>query len=421
MGAEPWIGFCHLRAQTPERERWIGDRPEAVRWLMLAASSPQDYAAGMRRALGRMGYDLLSVSSAAPADRAEGLGPLTEKVPALLAQVNEARPVGLGDFAPPEAAASWRETDWDEVLLDAAGTVWAVVDGVAWPGISGRLAQGDTDHACLYGTLDPSGRAMAPWLVRVQPGSGFAASLRAHPQGDHAFVLLRAEAGLDEMRGHLRRFTMMHTPHDPDAAVYFRFYDPRVMIDALETLTDSFRDSFTRILDAIILPLTPACLLPDAARLTGPAIDPLDDSESCRGRLLRWRGPPRAGDGRRGPSAVSEPEYAALSARMHQRAVHDLARQLVQDYGALTSRRRCLTIAGGAAGDAARFDMGSAAQVAMIARAQLLFGVDFDNRYPETGHFLNDRSLLAWQKKDRLADWFARMSRAHGLEHKEIA
>ncbi|RJK99094.1 hypothetical protein, partial [Paracoccus siganidrum] len=128
-----------------------------------------------------------------------------------------------------------------------------------------------------------------------------------------------------------------------------------------------------------------------------------------------------AGDGRRGPSAVSEPEYAALSARMHQRAVHDLARQLARDYGTLTSRRRCLTIAGGAASDAARFDMRSAAQVAMIARTQLLFGVDFDNRYPEIGYILNDRSLLAWQKKDRLADWFARMSRAHGLEHKEIA
>ncbi|TWI33877.1 DUF4123 domain-containing protein [Paracoccus sulfuroxidans] len=418
---EPWIGRFHLRARGDEGRRQIGNRDEAARWLMLSAFSAEDFQTGMRHALGRIDFDMISATSISRATQARDLGVLADDLHRLLPQVNQIRPVALGEFTPaPPPAESWDEVDWD-AALSAPGALWAVVDGVNWPEISKILGQSDAEHACLYSTLNPEGRALAPWLVRIDPNGAFVALLRARPQKLHSFVLLNSNASLDQMRGHLRRFTMMRTPHDTEAAVYFRFYDPRVMIDALEAMPDSFRDSFTRPLDAIIVPVSTECLLPEAARLTGPAMDVFDPPESLNGRLLRWTGHAPSGAHRRGPGEVTQAEFTALSLRMQRRAIHQLARRLQREYGNLTSDKRCLSIAEDAPASAAAFDMTSASQVLAIARAQLLFGTDFERRYPEAGAFLNDRSLLPWQKKNQLADWFDQMTSAHGLEQKESA
>lgn len=417
---EPWIGYCHLRAHDDGGRHWLGNRGEAARWLLLAAGSAEDFQIGMRHALPRLGCELVAVASASPVASVTGLGPLADELPRLVRQVNEARPVSLGEAAPVDPASSWSEVDWD-TLLASSGRLWAVVDGVNWPDISKRLGQSDAEHACLYSTLNPESRALAPWLVRVDPHGSFPAQLRARPQQDHGFVLLSGNASLEEMRLHLRRFTMLRTPHDPDTAVYFRFYDPRVMIDAIETMPESFRDSFARDLSAIIVPLSAECLLPDGAQLTGAPPGVFDPPGMAQGRLLRWTGRPGPTAARRGPGVVSPAEYAALGQRMQRRATDGLARRLMRDYGHLTSATRCLSIAQGAAAAAAGFGMTSASQVHMIAQAQLLFGADFERRYPEAGQLLNDRALLPWQRKHQLADWFTRMTTAHGLGQKEIA
>lgn len=418
---EPWIGYCHVRAHDDRGMCWIGGRRQAGRWLMLMARSADDFQAGLRRALGPMGYDLIAALSVSPTAYARDLGPLGDDLSGLLPRVNETRPVPLGEFGEIAPGAGWSEIDWD-TLWTSQVPLWAVVDGVVWPEISKRLGRGDTEHACLYSTLNPESRALAPWLVRVQPHSTFSAQLQARPQQGGGFVLLSAPTSLDTMRAHLRRFTMLRTPHDPDAAVYFRFYDPRVMIDAVETMPDSFRDGFTSLLDAIIVPVAPDCLVPDGAELTGSPIGVFDRPEDCSGRLLRWTDQtPDATATRRGPAEVTGPEYAALTQRVQRRAEHGLARRLMSDYGHLTSETRCLAIAQGAAAAAAGFDMSSASQVRMIAQVQLLFGADFERRYPETLQFLSERSLLPWQKKDLLSERFTQMTQAHGLANKEIA
>lgn len=317
--------------------------------------------------------------------------------------------VSMGD-APPH----WRETGWDP-LLDAAKPLWAVIDGVNWPGIPAVLARAETDHCCLYSTLDPEGRALAPWLARVVPGSDFARLLRARAHGSHSHILLSGEATLEEMRAHLRRFTMLSIP-DSDAPVYFRFYDPRVMIDAIEAMPASFLDSFAQPLDSIVLPLSPQCLLPESAGLTGAAITPFDDAADYLGRLLEWRRGTGMPPTRRGPAHVAQDEMAAMSARMHQRAILKLARRLHDEFGDLTSQNRCLKVAGAAPDHAARFGLATLAEVTAVARAQLLFGTDFDHRYREAGIILNDNALLAWQKSDRLGAWFDGMLAAQWLE-----
>lgn len=310
----------------------------------------------------------------------------------------------------------WREIGW-AALHDSRKPLWAVIDGVSWPGIAAALVQAETDHCCLFSTLDPESRAMAPWLVRVDPGGEFARQLSARAHDDHSYILLSGGGTLEEMRAHLRRFTMLSIP-DSDAPVYFRFYDPRVMIDAIEAMPESFLDSFAQPLDAIILPLALQCLMPGAGRFAGPAIDPFDDAADYQGRLLEWqRGAATAAAAtRRGPGHVSEPEMAAMGARMQRRAILKLARRLHDEFGDLTTQNRCLTVAEAAPAHAARFELTSLAEVTLVARAQLLFGKNFDERHPEAGHILNDSSLLNWQKSDRLGTWFDDMLAAYWLE-----
>lgn len=49
-------------------------------------------------------------------------------------------------------------------------------------------------------------------------------------------ILLQSDATIRELRAHLRRFTMLWTPADDHAPVYFRFYDPRVVVDMAQAL-----------------------------------------------------------------------------------------------------------------------------------------------------------------------------------------
>ncbi len=306
----------------------------------------------------------------------------------------------------------WSETDWDG-LFTGEGRVWAVVDGVSWPDISRRLALSDLPHACLYSTLNPETRALAPWLVQLEPFSALTEVLRRRLHGAHSYILLKGHGSFEEMRAHLRRFTMIRIPTEEEAPVYFRFYDPRVLIDAFETLSQGFRNRFMRDLTEVLAPISALCLLPDQTALSGPPLNAFSDDESCQGRLLRWRGPHDWDETGRGPAAITLEEYTRLQARMQLRAGHKLAREMFAEFGEVTSQRRCESIALNAATAAARFGFQSLRQVQIFARAQLLFGHDFYLRHPKATAFLYDSSLLEWQKKDRLEAWLAQMLSAH--------
>ncbi|RNF33642.1 hypothetical protein [Paracoccus methylarcula] len=157
---EAWIGRCHLRARNMERQRWIGNREEAVGRLMLTASSAEDFATRLRTALPSLGYDLVAVLSAAPVQQTDDLGDLANRLPSLLPHVGHARPVPLGGFSEVAPASHWQETAWD-ALLSGKVPIWAVIDGVSWPEISKILGQSNAEHSCLYSTLNPESRALA--------------------------------------------------------------------------------------------------------------------------------------------------------------------------------------------------------------------------------------------------------------------
>lgn len=101
----------------------------------------------------------------------------------------------------------------------------AVVDGSAAPGLGGRLRASAGRAVSLF--AEPADREMAsvaPYLVRVDDQFGeLLGSARAAPWG----VFVAADAGVDAIRFHLRRFLSVRSPAAD--IWFFRFYDPRVL------------------------------------------------------------------------------------------------------------------------------------------------------------------------------------------------
>lgn len=408
-----WIGSCRLRATSAERRQWIGDHEQARGSLLFPATSREDYERGLRAALLPLGYDLLSVSRAGPVEDAHDLISDRRDLAALIAHVSRTKPLPLGGFEPIDAVTAWRETDWDDLFTEGT-PLWAVIDGVSWPEAQKVLRRTDADHSCLYSTLNPESRSLAPWLVQVEPGSQFAQLLRAHPQADHAYILFRSGQDMAALRRHLRRFTMLHTPADSQSPVYFRFYDPRVLIDAIEAMRPSFIARFTEDISELIAPLSPLCLNPSAVEYRDQPISPFTEEASCQGRLLRWQVPQSDGL-RSGDLKVTESEFAIFTERMQLRATHKLARNLHAQYGDLADADRCLSVASRAQAAAAEYDLSTVKQVTAFARAMLAFGDDFATRDRDASLMLNDQTLLPWQKKNQLDEWFVKAQRRRML------
>lgn len=408
-----WLGEAHLRARSAERSRWIGGLHEARGVMVLPAATRPGFEAGLRKGLDHLGYDLVALLDAGPADDMGRLVTDHAELAEVSRHARADRPLPLGGFhaiaqGPAQSGASWVETDW-RTLLSAPVPLWAVIDGVSWPEIQQTLSRAAPEHDCLYSTLDPDSRALAPWLVRVTPDSDFVALLQSRPQADHAFVLFQSDADLAALRRHFRRFTMLNTPADPNAPVYFRFYDPRVLIDAITAMRPAFLARLAAPVQTFIVPLTPLCLVPPGAALTGGTVDPFGAMEDCQGRLLVWRAPEGA-DGAAGSLRVDDGEFAVFEDQMRQRAALKLARMLHAEQDGSLSEKGCIQLAHRAAATAERYGMRTVSQVTVMARVMMAMGDDFAERDPDARQVLNDPALLPWQKKDRLVAWFVTTS-----------
>lgn len=114
-----------------------------------------------------------------------------------------------------------------EIFVDGANT-FAVLDGASVPSLLEKLEQWQPEFVCLYrGELKPDLAEVAPYLVRLESGTEIAEWILSKGWGNHWGIFAIAEADLQAMRQHLRRFL---TVYDEDGKpLLFRFYDPRVM------------------------------------------------------------------------------------------------------------------------------------------------------------------------------------------------
>ena len=285
-----------------------------------------------------------------------------------------------------KALAKWPEIPWAE-LWQLRQPVWAIIDAVAWPEILPLMKSRPDRSACLYTTPDPQKQAAAPWLVRMVQGEEIPLRFKALPEERHGGILFASDKSAEELRRHFRRFTLAWLP-DRDAAVYFRFYDPRVFMDMTEALKPGHLAAISAVVDAFYLPRS--------------ADNP--DMSPAPGRLAVYR-PPQAKI-ITGNFRIDASELERFNLLNRRRFALRIARKLAAAAGREHGLAACNAAALSAIEVGERFGMTSKAQVSALARAVLFFGANFYREHAEAARILAGNDL-AFQRKDILLKWIA--------------
>jgi hypothetical protein len=121
-------------------------------------------------------------------------------------------------------------------LFKEDGTnAFVILDGASVPDLLGKLHGPDSpEFECLYsGELKPDLAEVAPYLVRLEPGSEFTLWVLEQGWGNHWGIFALSAADLRELRRHFRRFLTVYDPSGKP--LLFRYYDPRVLRTYLPT------------------------------------------------------------------------------------------------------------------------------------------------------------------------------------------
>lgn len=294
--------------------------------------------------------------------------------------------VGTAPESHEKPATNRPEIPWAE-LWQHPRPIWAIIDAVAWPEILPLIKSRPDRSVCLYTTPDPQKQAAAPWLVRMVQGEEIALRFKALPEDRHGGILFSSDRPAEELRRHFRRFTLAWLP-DRDAAVYFRFYDPRVFMDMTEAMKPGRLAAIAAPVDAFYLPRS--------------ADNP--DMSPAPGHLSVYA-PPRV-PVITGNFRIDTSELEQFNALHQHRFALRIARRLALAAGRDHGFQACHAAAGSAIGIGARYGMTSRAQVSAIARAVLFFGADFDRQHIGAARILAGNDL-AFQRKDLLLKWIA--------------
>jgi pSer/pThr/pTyr-binding forkhead associated (FHA) protein len=129
----------------------------------------------------------------------------------------------------PIAPSPPRATEDTGSILRRIGTpLFAILDAAREPTILRALKASSEQHQSLYeGEQGEILSQFAPYLVSIPKESRFLDSLVSLGWGKSWGVYLRTDVGFLELRKHLRHFLMVES--EAGKAMYFRFYDPRVL------------------------------------------------------------------------------------------------------------------------------------------------------------------------------------------------
>jgi hypothetical protein len=109
------------------------------------------------------------------------------------------------------------------------GQLHAVLDAASDERVLELLARAVEGYASLYdGVQGEALGEVAPYLVRLAPGSRLLEKLVMEGWGAGFGVYLTWGGALKDLRRHLRRFLMVHDD-ETNQKMYFRFYDPTVL------------------------------------------------------------------------------------------------------------------------------------------------------------------------------------------------
>ena len=119
-------------------------------------------------------------------------------------------------------------------LFSKVARVFAVLDGAQIPDLRMKLYELKPVHYCLMtGELEPDMQEVAPYMVRLLPGTPFTEWLLSEVWGKNWGIFAQTRETVLEMRKH---FSSLITVYDENAnTMMFRYYDPRVWRKFLPT------------------------------------------------------------------------------------------------------------------------------------------------------------------------------------------
>lgn len=121
-----------------------------------------------------------------------------------------------------------------QVLFSKRTRVYAVLDGASVPGLRMQLYKFDPPHFCLQrGKLEPDMAEVMPYVVILSPNSPFTDWILSESYGKHWGIFAHSRFSIHEMRRHFRALFRVH--NERGEPLIFRFYDPRVLPDFLQT------------------------------------------------------------------------------------------------------------------------------------------------------------------------------------------
>jgi len=125
----------------------------------------------------------------------------------------------------------------------ASVAVFAILDGARDERIFGAVDGTRLQKACLYsGDLPWQMSMTAPYLVQLDREDRFTRYVVANGWGNSWGTFLRTEAGIRQLRRHLRQF--LRVRDEAGQRLIFRYYDPRVLRVYLPTCTPSELETF---------------------------------------------------------------------------------------------------------------------------------------------------------------------------------
>ncbi|WP_141440271.1 DUF4123 domain-containing protein [Vreelandella titanicae] len=432
--ADYWLARCHVMAYSPSARRWEEAADEAVTVAAVLAEDADQVRALLQQQCHADGLGLIrldAIETLLQRCRREGIA---HGLVELAHTTSSQHPVAYGEMLPllpepepePEPTAihppvNYQETRWQALFGPRQPPLWAVIDGVNCREAMARLSQAEAQSACLYASTDSATQTNAPWLVRLEGDSDLRQWLEGLPQDQHWGVLLQSNATLKQLRSHLRKFTMLWTPANDQAPVYFRFYDPRVALDMSQALEPWKLAAFMAPLETVMVPASPLMVFPTELALT-PVIELDADASEVQGRLVRiaLSDDARAANGQGRQFAIGKEEFVSFGQLQNRRAKLYMARELWGYYPSL-SMDDVLASIERAYHFGKQHGMTSKKQTKTLAKCVLALGNEFTQNYPDVVNVLNDASKLAWQKRQWIEQWLPGARLQHDFMQRQAA
>ncbi|CAD5248137.1 MULTISPECIES: DUF4123 domain-containing protein [Halomonadaceae] len=426
--ADYWLARCHVMAYSPSARRWEEEADEAVTVAAVLAEDADEVRALLQQQCHDDGLGLIrldAIETLLQRCRREGIA---HGLVELAHTTSSQHPVAYGEMLPllPEKVpepppavilppVNYQETTWQALFAPHQPPLWAVIDGVNCREAMQRLSQADDQHTCLYASTDTATQANAPWLVRLEADSDLREWLEGLPQDQHWGILLQSNATLKQLRSHLRKFTMLWTPANDQAPVYFRFYDPRVALDMSQALEPWKLAALMAPIETVMVPASPLMVFPAELTLT-PAIELDADANDVQGRLVRIElsDDARAANGQGRQFAIGQAEYQHFGELTQSRASQALARSLKERYPQVSEGERTRAVID-ATQLGERYGLASKKQIQTLVICVLEVGADFAHRHPDAQRILDNAKLAGWRKCQLLEEWLPRGRLRHAL------